>query len=90
MGEQLGYLYTVAKNARFSLVGFRAGYDVADVDAFLDRLMALCQDSATPDDQIRSVIGEVRFRTQRMKKAYDVNQVDFFVELLGKHARGEA
>lgn len=90
MGEQLGYLYTVAKNARFSVVGFKAGYDIADVDGYLDRLMTSCNDPDTPDEVIRDLITNARFRTQRMRKAYDVAQVDFFVDLLARHARGEA
>lgn len=90
MGEQLGYLYTVAKNARFSVVSFKAGYDMADVDAFLDRLMTLCNDPGTSDEEIRTQIESAAFRMQRMRKAYDVAQVDFFLELLARHARGEA
>jgi DivIVA domain-containing protein len=65
---------------RFSPVKFREGYDMSEVDDFVDRVMAtvngLPVDRPVTVDEIRSV----QFSPVRIREGYDVTEVDLFLE----------
>ena len=67
---------------KFALTKFRAGYDVADVDAFLDSLKSsLLQWEAGRSGAI--LAGEVvqqRFAVTKFRNGYDQDQVDNFLD----------
>ncbi|MBX6765636.1 MAG: DivIVA domain-containing protein [Actinomadura rubrobrunea] len=77
-----GWLITWIQNARFSGSGVRAGYDVRDVDAFLDRVIDGLRGVAPP--VTARDVRESVFRTVRLGPGYDEREVDeFLVQLAG-------
>ncbi|QXJ24899.1 DivIVA domain-containing protein [Actinomadura graeca] len=77
-----GWLVNWIQNARFSGAGFRSGYDVRDVDAFLDRVVAGLRGSAPP--VTARDVRESAFRVVRLGPGYDEQEVDrFLVQLAG-------
>ncbi|MGK5555270.1 DivIVA domain-containing protein [Actinomadura kijaniata] len=68
------------QSARFGRAGLRTGYDVRDVDAFLDRVVAGLRGSAAP--VAASDVRGCAFRTVRFGAAYDEGEVDRFLEQL--------
>ncbi|QFG25489.1 DivIVA domain-containing protein [Actinomadura sp. WMMB 499] len=87
IGERAGrprvhpdWLISWIQNARFPSVRVRTGYDVRDVDAFLERVIAGLRGTAppvTPADVRASV-----FRMTRLSPGYDVGEVDTFLTQL--------
>lgn len=72
-----GWLINWIQNAKFAGSGVRAGYDVRDVDALLDRVVAGLRGYAppmTPRD-----VRESAFRTVRIGPGYDESEVDRFL-----------
>ncbi|NEA29848.1 DivIVA domain-containing protein [Actinomadura bangladeshensis] len=79
---QPAWLINWIQNARFSGAGLRSGYDVRDVDAFLDRVVAGLRGTA-PAVSARDV-RESAFRVVRLGPGYDEQEVDrFLVQLAG-------
>jgi DivIVA domain-containing protein len=79
---QPAWLINWIQNARFSGAGLRNGYDVRDVDAFLDRVVAGLR-GAAPAVSARDV-RESAFRVVRLGPGYDEQEVDrFLVQLAG-------
>ncbi|MEV5828320.1 DivIVA domain-containing protein [Spirillospora sp. NPDC052242] len=75
-----GWLISWIENARFPAVRMRVGYDVRDVDAFLERVIAGLRGAAppvTPAD-VRACV----FRMIRLGPGYDVQEVDDFLARL--------
>ncbi len=72
-----GWLIGWIQNAKFPSSGMRAGYDVRDVDAFLDRVVAGLRGYATP--MTARDIRECAFRTVRIGHGYDEAEVDRFL-----------
>ncbi|MFV2175003.1 DivIVA domain-containing protein [Actinomadura sp. LOL_016] len=87
IGERAGrprvhpaWLISWIENARFPAVRMRMGYDVRDVDTFLERVIAGLRGTAppiTPAD-VRACV----FRTIRLGPGYDVHEVDTFLAQL--------
>lgn len=77
-----GWLINWIQNAQFTgtRVGLRSGYDVRDVDAFLDRVIAGLRGAAPPITA--RDIRESAFRTVRIGHGYDEKEVDRFLDQL--------
>ena len=66
---------------RSRVVRFKEGYDMGEVDAFLDRLFATVE--GRPDgrpvtvDEVKAVL----FTPVRMREGYEVEDVDEFLDL---------
>ncbi|WP_084219296.1 DivIVA domain-containing protein [Spirillospora albida] len=77
-----GWLISWIQNARFSGAGMRPGYDVRDVDVFLDRVVAGLRGVAPP--VTARDVRESAFRVVRLGPGYDEQEVDrFLVQLAG-------
>lgn len=77
-----GWLAGWVRSARFPGSGVRAGYDVRDVDAFLERVVIGLHGRATP--MTARDVRECAFRSVRFGPGYDVEEVDrFLVQLAG-------
>ncbi|MEW2358462.1 DivIVA domain-containing protein [Spirillospora sp. NPDC029432] len=72
-----GWLAGWIQNARFAGAGLRTGYDVRDVDAFLDRVVAGLRGMAPP--VTARDVRECRFRSVRIGPGYDEGEVDRFL-----------
>lgn len=75
-----GWLINWIQNARFSGAGLRSGYDVRDVDAFLDRVVAGLRGVAPP--VTARDVRECVFRVVRLGPGYDEQEVDRFLAQL--------
>lgn len=63
----------------FRVVRLREGYDVEEVDEFVDR----CTTALTrggPGDLTAATVREVRFSARRFRPAYDVEDVDRYLD----------
>ncbi|MFI0487378.1 DivIVA domain-containing protein [Actinomadura sp. 9N215] len=79
---QPAWLINWIQNARFAGAGLRSGYDVRDVDAFLDRVVAGLRGTAPPLSA--RDVRESTFRVVRLGPGYDEREVDrFLVQLAG-------
>ncbi|PZF79665.1 DivIVA domain-containing protein [Jiangella anatolica] len=58
--------------ARFLVVRMREGYDIGEVDAFVDRILA----AALTTDAVR----QVQFTTVRLRAGYDMQAVDEYLD----------
>ena len=77
-----GWLINWIQNTRFSGAGLRSGYDVRDVDAFLDRVVAGLRGTAPP--VTARDVRESGFRVVRLGPGYDEQEVDrFLLQLAG-------
>lgn len=67
--------------AKFSLTKFRAGYELAEVDGFLDSLHnALVQwESGRPGTILAAEVVQQRFAVTKFRNGYDQDQVDDFL-----------
>ncbi|MFC7503159.1 DivIVA domain-containing protein [Nocardioides sp. CPCC 206347] len=69
---------------RFTPVRLREGYDMGEVDAFLDRIVAVANDPAA----IAALVSGARFTPVRLREGYHMGQVDAFVRgLVGGEPR---
>ncbi|MFC6878944.1 MULTISPECIES: DivIVA domain-containing protein [Actinomadura] len=75
-----GWLINWIQNARFSGAGLRTGYDVREVDAFLDRTIAGLRGVAPPITA--RDVRECVFRSVRLGPGYDEQEVDRFLDQL--------
>ncbi|TYK48308.1 DivIVA domain-containing protein [Actinomadura decatromicini] len=80
------WLINWIQNARFSGAGMRSGYDVRDVDAFLDRVIAGLRGAAPPVSA--RDIRESTFRVVRLGPGYDEQEVDRFLVQLASALEG--
>ncbi|WUH96886.1 DivIVA domain-containing protein [Spirillospora sp. NBC_00431] len=79
---QPAWLINWIQNARFAGAGLRSGYDVRDVDAFLERVIAGLRGVAPPVSA--RDVRESAFRVVRLGPGYDEREVDrFLVQLAG-------
>ncbi|MFI0450552.1 DivIVA domain-containing protein [Actinomadura sp. 6N118] len=77
-----GWLIGWIQNVRFTGAGMRTGYDVRDVDAFLERVITGLRGTAPP--VTARDVREIVFRTVRFGPGYDEQEVDaFLVQLAG-------
>lgn len=81
-----GWLINWIQNARFSGSGLGGGYDVRDVDAFLERVVSGLRGSA-PLVTARDV-RESAFRVVRLGPGYDEQDVDRFLTQLAEALEG--
>jgi DivIVA domain-containing protein len=65
---------------RFNLVKLREGYDMAEVDDFVDRVMATVNGQPVDRPVTSREIRTVRFSPVRIREGYDVMEVDLFLE----------
>ncbi|WP_329519888.1 DivIVA domain-containing protein [Spirillospora sp. NBC_01491] len=75
-----GWLINWIQDSRFSGAGMRAGYDVRDVDAFLDRVVSGLRGAAPP--VTARDVRECVFRAVRLGPGYDEQEVDRFLAQL--------
>lgn len=68
----------VVAEARFRPVRLGAGYDMGDVDAFLDEFLALAGSGFDP----RRMLDEAQFRSTRFREGYAAEDVDVFLDRL--------
>ncbi len=68
------------ESPRFALVKLREGYDMEEVDDFVDRVLATV--NGTPIDRPVTAreISTKQFSTVRIREGYDVMEVDLFLE----------
>ncbi|WBQ08620.1 DivIVA domain-containing protein [Kribbella sp. CA-293567] len=64
----------------FAVVKLREGYDMAEVDDFVDRVMATVNGRPVDRPVTAREIRNVRFSPVRIREGYDVMQVDLFLE----------
>ncbi|MFG1999385.1 DivIVA domain-containing protein [Spirillospora sp. NPDC048911] len=77
-----GWLIGWIQNTRFTGAGMRTGYDVRDVDAFLERVITGLRGTAPPVTARN--VREIVFRTVRFGPGYDEREVDaFLIQLAG-------
>lgn len=72
---------SAAPGARFTRVRLREGYDIGEVDAFLDRVAS----GALGSDEIQTV----RFTPVRFKDGYALDQVDEYLDRISDQLRSE-
>ena len=78
-------LRTTITAVRFTPVRLREGYDMHEVDAFLDRLV-VAVDAGEP---LAQLCHEARFTPVRLKEGYDTDEVDdFLAEVSGPSGPG--
>lgn len=65
---------------RFSAVKFSEGYDMAEVDDFVDRVMATVNGLPVDRPVTAHEVRNVQFTPVRIREGYDVQQVDLFLE----------
>lgn len=74
-------LITQVQRSKFSITKFRDGYDLEDVDEFLDHLvLKLQQDASRPE--LLQLLGSAQFRVTKFRDGYLAEQVDSFLENL--------
>jgi DivIVA domain-containing protein len=61
------------KNAQFRTTRLSPGYDEEEVDALLDRLVAILRESDRPDSE---EVRNVQFTTRRLRPGYAMEDVD--------------
>ena len=75
---------------RFTCTKYRAGYLVADVDAFIDRieetlgLRGCCGTSVTPAEVVAA-----QFRVVRLRRGYEMREVDDALDRYAEQLRAE-
>ena len=65
-------------DVRFTLVRLRPGYDMGEVDDFLDRVAA----TARSGGDVRGLLAGARFGSTRWREGYAVDDVDGFLDRL--------
>ncbi|QNE17539.1 DivIVA domain-containing protein [Kribbella qitaiheensis] len=65
---------------RFTAVRLREGYDMEQVDAFVDRVMATVNGLPVSSPVTPREIHKVQFRPVRISEGYDVEEVDKFLD----------
>jgi len=70
------------ESARFTAVRLRMGYDMGDVDRFLDALAQRLRSG----EGIATFIGQARFTPVKRREGYDMAQVDRFLDDIVRRA----
>ncbi|MEU8224979.1 DivIVA domain-containing protein [Kribbella sp. NPDC048915] len=73
---------------RFTPVRWREGYDVTEVDAFVDRVMATVNGRPVERPVTAGEIRTIQFSPVRMSEGYDVEEVDAFLDTAGEWLSG--
>jgi DivIVA domain-containing protein len=71
------------KNIKFSTTRLAPGYDEEEVDAFLDKLVAVLSEDGQLD---RSGLRDVQFSTTRIRPGYAMPDVDAFLDEVAQAA----
>ena len=71
-------LTTRIRAVRFTPVRLREGYDMAEVDTFLDEL----EQAVLQQAPLRPLVDRARFNPVRLREGYDMRDVDDFLEAL--------
>ncbi|WP_155993064.1 DivIVA domain-containing protein [Nocardioides sp. URHA0020] len=71
---------------RFTPVRLREGYDMGEVDRFLDHLTAVLRSEGSLDE----LVGTARFTPVRLREGYDMDEVDDFLARVVVAARAQA
>lgn len=79
-------LASVIRNARFTAVRMREGYDMAEVDWFLDQL----ESKVVAGEAVETFVAEAHFTPVRRRQGYDTGEVDRFLRKVVQTARGQA
>lgn len=66
------------RNARFKPVRLSEGYDMGEVDRFLDRL----QQAHAGGEPLAPLVEQARFGSVRLREGYDMREVDAFLDEL--------
>jgi DivIVA domain-containing protein len=70
------------RSARFTPVRLREGYDMGEVDQFLDELELLVREGRAASH----VVSAKRFTPVRLREGYDMGDVDDFIDRVGREA----
>ena len=70
-----------SQRPRFGVVRFKEGYDMGEVDDFLDRLFATLEGRPVGQPVTASDVKAVMFTPVRMREGYEVEDVDRFLDL---------
>ena len=81
-------LTTELTTARFGTTQFRQGYDMADVDRFIDEVVAAVDGQARPAG-LSARVRAVRFSTTSLQRGYDMADVDTLLESVAATLEGE-
>ncbi|HEX2894177.1 MAG TPA: DivIVA domain-containing protein [Marmoricola sp.] len=84
MTQAYGDLVEAITNARFRPVRVREGYDMAAVDALLDRLVA----ALGRGEPVGPVVDAARLAHVRLREGYDTGEVDAFLAEVRRTAPG--
>ena len=68
------------ESPRFSPVKLREGYDMEEVDDFVDRILATVNGTPVDRPVTAREISTKQFSTVRIREGYDVMEVDLFLE----------
>ena len=82
MTAAYGDLVEAITNATFRPVRVREGYDMAGVDALLDRVVA----ALGRGEPVGPVLDEARLAHVRLREGYDIGEVDAFLEVVRRSA----
>ena len=74
------------ENPRFSKVRMREGYDIGEVDEFLDQARAAL--AADPPLMTPLDVETRRFHPVRLRTGYDMGEVDAYLDRLAEELRG--
>lgn len=74
------------REVRFTPVRIREGYDMGEVDAFLDQVVAV----ARRDGDVSALVSGARFHRVRWREGYAISEVDAFLDMLAPGARPSA
>jgi len=69
-----------SENASFPIVRWREGYDISEVDEFIDWIDQELTDVA-PQPDVAQRIRETRFTPRAFKRSYGMEAVDDFLDL---------
>jgi DivIVA domain-containing protein len=80
--DAYGDLVETITNARFRPVRVREGYEMAEVDALLDRVVA----ALGKGEPVTGLLEGARFSHVRLREGYAIAEVDAFLESLRQAA----
>ncbi len=66
---------------KFATVHIREGYDIDEVDAFINEVVSLIR-PGSPDNELAQRITRIRFTPVRIRRGYNMDQVDAYLSEL--------